>query len=140
MDYQRFLDAQEPVYADVVRELRAGNKQSHWMWFVFPQLRDLGRSGTARFYGLENRTDAVLYLEHPVLGSRLKECTQLMLAYPDKTALEILHEPDHIKFRSCMTLFKLADPQESMFQTALDVFYKGLPDEMTVQLLNRMGK
>ena len=74
MDYQRFLDAQEPVYADVVRELRAGNKQSHWMWFVFAELREVGRSGTARFFGVEIRTDAVLYLEHPVLGSRLKEC------------------------------------------------------------------
>jgi len=140
MDYQRFLDAQEPVYGQVVKELRAGNKTSHWMWFIFPQLRDLGRSATARLYGIENRTDAMLYMAHPVLGPRLKQCTQLMLGHRGRSAQGILHDPDYLKFRSCMTLFKLADPEEAMFQEALDAFYRGLADDMTVQLLNRMAK
>ncbi len=140
MDYQRFLDAQEPVYEQVLKELRAGNKTSHWMWFIFPQLRDLGRSATARFYGIETLTVAALYLAHPILGSRLKQCTQIMLGHQGKSAQDILHDPDYLKFRSCMTLFKLADPEEPIFQVALDAFYRGLPDDMTVQLLNRMAK
>jgi uncharacterized protein (DUF1810 family) len=140
MDYQRFLDAQEPVYEHVLKELRAGNKTSHWMWFIFPQLRDLGRSATARFYGIENRTDAALYLAHSVLGSRLKQCTQIMLGHQSRSAQDILHDPDYLKFRSCMTLFKFADPEEPIFQAALDAFYRGQSDDMTVQLLNRMAK
>ncbi len=140
MDYQRFLDAQEPVFDQVLKELRAGNKTSHWMWFIFPQLRDLGRSSTARFYGIENLSEAALYLAHPVLGQRLKQCTQIMLDHKGTSAQDILHDPDYLKFRSCMTLFKFADPEASIFQAALDAFYRGLPDEMTVQLLNRIAK
>jgi uncharacterized protein (DUF1810 family) len=140
MDCQRFLDAQEPVFEQVLKELRAGNKTSHWMWFIFPQLRDLGRSATARFYGLENRTDAVLYLSHPVLGPRLKQCTQIMVGHHGQAVQDILHSPDFLKFRSCMTLFQIADPEEPLFQAALDAFYRGQPDDMTVQLLNRMAK
>jgi uncharacterized protein (DUF1810 family) len=140
MDYQRFLDAQEPVYNQVLKELGAGNKTSHWMWFIFPQLRDLGRSSTARFYGIENRGDAVLYLAHPVLGPRLKQCTHIMVEQKGQSAQDILHDPDYLKFRSCMTLFKFADPEEPLFQEALDAFYRGLPDDMTVQLLNRKAK
>jgi len=140
MDFQRFLDAQEPVYEQVLRELRAGNKTSHWMWFIFPQLRDLGRSSTARFYGIENRTDAMQYLAHPVLGPRLKQCAQIMLTHKGRSAQDILHDPDYLKFRSCMTLFQLADPTEPIFKETLDAFYRGLPDDMTEQLLNRMAK
>ncbi len=138
MDYARFLTAQEPIYAEVLQELRAGDKASHWMWFIFPQLRALGHSQTARFYGLENLADARLYLSHPVLGARLKECTALVMRHHDKTALEILHHPDNLKFRSCMTLFKLADPQEPLFPAALDMFFKNDADDMTIQLVNRM--
>jgi uncharacterized protein (DUF1810 family) len=138
MDYSRFLRAQEPIYEDVLQELRAGDKASHWMWFIFPQLRDLGRSPTARFYGLENLSEAKLYLSHPVLGARLKECTALVMQHHDKTALEILHHPDNLKFRSCMTLFKLADPLEPLFPAALDLFFKDDADDMTIQLVNRM--
>lgn len=138
MDYARFLNAQEPIYADVLQELRAGDKASHWMWFIFPQLRELGRSPTARFYGLENLVQARQYLNHPVLGARLKECTQLVMQHHDKSALEILHHPDNLKFRSCMTLFMLADPNEPLFSSALDTFFKGDADDMTIQLVNRM--
>jgi uncharacterized protein (DUF1810 family) len=138
MDYERFLKAQEPIYAQVLQELRAGNKASHWMWFIFPQLRDLGRSQAARFYGLQNLAEAKLYLKHPILGVRLKECTALVMQHHDKTALEILHHPDDLKFRSCMTLFKLADPQEPLFLAALDMFFRSNPDDMTIQLVKRM--
>ena len=138
MDPQRFLKAQEPIYAGVLEELRSGNKTTHWMWFIFPQLRDLGRSSTALFYGLETIRDARAYLEHPVLGVRLKECTALVLQHHDKSALDILHHPDNLKFRSCMTLFQLADPQEPLFAAALNQFFKGSADDMTIQLVNRM--
>ncbi len=138
-DIQRFVDAQALVYPDVLDELRAGNKTTHWMWFIFPQLRALGRSQMARFYGLTDLQEARQYLQHPLLGSRLKECTRLMLTHGDRTALEILHKPDDIKFCSCMTLFKIADPNEPLFQEAIATFYVGYHDEMTVQLINRIG-
>lgn len=134
MDAQRFLDAQEPVYSQVLQELRQGNKTSHWMWFVFPQLGALGRSATARFYGLDSVTDAALYLAHPVLGERLKTCTQTVLLHRDKSAHAIFHSPDDLKFRSCMTLFHLAVPQEPAFQAALAQFFGGEGDVLTLEL------
>ena len=137
---QRFVDAQAPVYSDALDELRAGNKASHWMWFIFPQLKDLGRSSIARFYGITGMAEATQYLAHPILGARLHECTQAMLDHQHKTAHEILHSPDDLKFCSCMTLFSLASPQEPLFTAALQQFYRGVRDEMTVQLLNRMAR
>lgn len=132
MDALRFLEAQEPVYTQVLQELRQGDKTSHWMWFVFPQLRTLGRSATARFYGLDSVADAARYLAHPVLGERLKACTQAVLQHRDKSAHAIFHAPDDLKFRSCMTLFHLAAPQEPLFQTALAQFYGGEGDPLTL--------
>lgn len=133
MDAQRFLESQEPVYTQVLQELRQGDKTSHWMWFVFPQLRSLGRSATARFYGLDLVGDAALYLAHPVLGERLKECTQTALQHQDKSAHAIFHSPDDLKFRSCMALFHLAAPQEPLFQRALSHFFGGEGDPLTLQ-------
>ena len=138
MDLQKFIDAQDPIYPEVLEELRAGDKQAHWMWFIFPQLKDLGRSSTARFYGLQNLKEARAYLAHPLLGARLKECTALVLLHHDKSALDILHHPDNLKFRSCMTLFQLVDPQEPLFAAALEKFFKKSADDMTIQLVNRM--
>lgn len=138
MLYAHFLEAQEPVYSTVLSELRAGDKKSHWMWFIFPQLKALGRSSTARFYGLQDLNDARSYFGHSVLGTRLKECTELVLLHHNKSALEILHHPDNLKFRSCMTLFQLAAPQESVFAQALGRFFPGGADDMTIQLVNRM--
>jgi uncharacterized protein (DUF1810 family) len=138
MQHDRFLAAQEPLYAHVLEELRAGDKKTHWMWFIFPQLKALGRSSTALFYGLNDLADARMYFGHSVLGARLKECTALVLQHHDKSALEILHHPDNLKFRSCMTLFQLAAPQEPLFAEALKVFFKGDADDMTIQLVNRM--
>ena len=132
MDARRFLEAQEPVYTQVLQELREGVKTSHWMWFVFPQLRTLGRSATARFYGLDSVADAALYLAHPVLGERLRECTRAVLQHQDKSAHAIFHSPDDLKFRSCMTLFHLAAPQEPLFEAALFQFFAGEGDPLTL--------
>ena len=134
-DLDRFLAAQAPVIDGVLAELQAGRKEGHWMWFVFPQLGALGRSGTARFYGIEDLEHARRYLAHPVLGPRLLACTRAVLAHGDRTAHAIFGSPDDLKFRSCMTLFGLAGPQHPEFRQALDLFYGGEPDPVTIGLL-----
>jgi uncharacterized protein (DUF1810 family) len=131
---QRFLDAQDPVIDAVRAELRAGRKRSHWMWFVFPQLAGLGFSSTAQFYGIASLDEARAYLAHPVLGPRLRECCALMLGVPARSAHDILGSPDDLKFRSCLSLFSLAAPQEGVFRDALERFYGGEADERTVAL------
>ncbi|WP_442761832.1 DUF1810 domain-containing protein [Malikia spinosa] len=134
-DLARFLAAQSPVIDRVLAELHAGRKESHWMLFVFPQLGVLGRSGTARFYGIEDLEHARRYLAHPVLGPRLLECTRAVLAHGDRSAHAIFGSPDDLKFRSCMTLFDLAGPQQPEFRRALERLYAGEPDPVTVGLL-----
>jgi uncharacterized protein (DUF1810 family) len=131
-----FVEAQKPIYGQVVHELSAGQKRSHWMWFVFPQLDGLGTSHMARKFAIGSLEEARTYLQHSVLGPRLKECTQLMLVSPDNDVSSILGYPDDLKFRSCMTLFAAADPAEPMFQKALDKFFGGRPDSRTLELLN----
>src|SRR6478672_8846533 len=111
-DLQRFVDAQADVYEDVVDELRAGHKASHWMWFVFPQLRGLGHSPTAQHYGIASLDEARAYLAHPVLGDRLRECTRLVLRVDGRNARAIFGSPDDFKFRSCMTLYGFTAPDE----------------------------
>lgn len=133
-DLTRFLAAQSRVIDDVLAELRAGCKETHWMWFVFPQLGALGRSPTARFYGLEDLEHARLYLAHPVLGPRLLQCTRAVLLHGDKTAHEIFGTPDDIKFRSCMSLFDRAGSNPE-FRRSLNLFYGGEPDPVTVKHL-----
>ena len=133
---QRFVAAQDPVFAAVCAELAAGAKSSHWMWFVFPQLRELGRSGTARLYGITSLAEAQAYWHHPVLGPRLRQCTDLMLALEGRSALQILGSPDDLKLRSSMTLFARAVPHEPVFQQALDQFFGGKPDPWTIELLS----
>lgn len=113
-------------------ELEAGAKRTHWMWYVFPQLKSLGRSATARYYGLDDVGEARAYLDHPLLGERLRACTRAVLAHRDKTAHAIFGSPDDLKFRSCMTLFGLAAPEEPLFRQALAQFYAGQPDPLTV--------
>ena len=132
---QRFVDAQASVYADVLDELRAGHKATHWMWFIFPQLKELGRSAIAKHYGITSLAEAVAYLEHPLLGKRLQECAELMLAARGKSALEVLGSPDDLKFRSCMTLFMAARPDLPVWQAALDQYFGGEADAATVSLL-----
>jgi uncharacterized protein (DUF1810 family) len=132
---QRFVEAQNRVYKSVCEELSAGQKTSHWMWYIFPQLRELGHSDIARHFGIASVAEARAYWLHPVLGPRLKECTQLVLAIEGRTVHEIFGSPDDLKFRSCMTLFKLAVPEEPVFDQALQRFYGGRADEATLRLL-----
>ena len=131
----RFVDAQAPVFADVLDELRAGQKKTHWMWFIFPQHKELGRSAMARHYGISSRAETLAYLAHPLLGARLLLCTELMLAANGKTALEILGSPDELKFRSCMTLFRAARPDLPVWEAALRQFFGGNGDAATLTLL-----
>ena len=137
-DLERFVAAQDsgdhPVIDTVRQELRAGRKRTHWMWFVFPQLRALGRSPTALHYGLAGRGDAAAYIAHPVLGPRLLECVGLMDQIRDRTALQVLGSPDDLKYRSCLTLFRAVEP--SPFQAALNRYYDGMPDPLTLELLD----
>jgi uncharacterized protein (DUF1810 family) len=132
---QRFVDAQDLVYRSVISELRAGVKQSHWMWFVFPQVAGLGRSATAELYAIQSLDEAKAYLTHPLLGGRLRECTQLKLDMRDKTARQILGNPDDLKFFSSMTLFAHAAPTEPLFRDALAKYFDGREDAMTAELL-----
>jgi uncharacterized protein (DUF1810 family) len=135
-DLQRFVDAQAPVYSRVVDELRRGRKQSHWMWFVFPQLAGLGHSAMAQRFAISSREEAVAYLAHPVLGCRLRECTALVNAVEGQTILDILGSPDDLKFRSSMTLFH-ASGSDPEFSAALSKFFDGKPDPRTLELLAR---
>ncbi len=132
----RFVEAQDLIFETVCNELALGEKTSHWMWFIFPQLKGLGNSPIARHYALESANEALAYWQHPVLGARLKECTQLVLAQRNTSALDIFGTPDDLKFKSCMTLFTKIAPEEPLFQQALDKFFSGKPDEATLKLLN----
>lgn len=133
---QRFVQAQAPVFDRVRAELSEGHKASHWMWFIFPQLRGLGRSDMARFYGLASRDEALAYWQHPVLGPRLLECTRLVLAAPPcRSAHEIFGSPDDLKLRSCMTLFAQVAPDEPAFGQVLERFCGGERDAATLSLL-----
>ncbi len=138
-DLVRFVKAQDPVFPTVVEELRAGRKQSHWMWFVFPQLAGLGFSDMARRYAISDLVAAREYLADPVLGPRLRETTHLMLGHAGRSAREILGSPDDMKFHSSMTLFRQAatEPGDvALFQHALDAFFGGDPDRQSLQLLH----
>ena len=131
---ERFVEAQHRVYDGVLDELAMGHKTSHWMWFVFPQLRALGRSAMAKRFGIESRAEAIEYMAHPVLGRRLVECVNLLLAQRNSDSHDIFGSPDDLKFRSCLTLFS-AVSTEPCFTAALQRFYAGKLDQSTVQLL-----
>lgn len=133
--FEHFLRAQNPIYSNVLAELRAGEKRSHWMWFIFPQLTALGRSPTALRYGLDDVAMAQDYLRHEVLGRRLIECTRAVLGVSGRTAHQIFGSPDDLKFRSSMTLFGRADPEQAAFADALAQYYDGQEDFRTVELL-----
>ena len=135
MSLQRFLDAQAPVIDTALAELRSGRKRSHWMWFVFPQLAALGRSTTAKFYGIASLDEARRYIEHPVLGPRLLACARAVLAHRGKSANAIFGSPDDLKFRSCMTLFEIASEPGSEFTSALVKYFAGERDPATLELM-----
>ena len=134
MNLERFVEAQAPVYDRALIELKAGRKQSHWMWFVFPQIAGLGHSPMAQHYAIQNLTEAQAYLTHPLLGARLRECTQTALDIEGKTAHEIFGSPDDLKFCSSMTLFDLASPND-VFRVALEKYFDGTEDVLTAERL-----
>ncbi len=131
----RFVRAQEKDYAQALAEIKAGRKQSHWIWYILPQLRELGRSPMAQEYGITDSSEAAAYLAHPVLGPRLVACVHAILGHADRTAVEILGEVDAMKFRSCLTLFHAVAPGEPCFADALQVFYDGKSDVETLRLI-----
>ena len=134
-DLGRFLEAQRETYNNALHEIRQGSKQTHWMWFIFPQLRGLGFTDYNIFYGIENLKEAEQYLNHPILGKRLVEITQAMLEIENKTALEILGRPDERKLKSCITLFSLLPDAPDCFREVLEKYYHGEKDEKTLQIL-----
>jgi uncharacterized protein (DUF1810 family) len=136
-DLQRFVDAQDRVYDTVLDELRNGAKRTHWIWFVFPQLRALGRSATATHYGISSLDEARAYLAHAVLGPRLAECARLVAAIDGRSVGEIFGWPDDLKVRSSMTLFARATDDNADFLAVLDKFYNGEQDPVTIELLAR---
>jgi uncharacterized protein (DUF1810 family) len=134
---QRFLDAQRTDYATALAEITAGRKRSHWMWYIFPQMRGLGFSEMAHRYGIRDAAEAAAYLAHPVLGSRLLEISRALLALPGSNATSIMGSPDDMKLRSSMTLFGAVPGADAVFQAVLDKFFGGAKDAKTVQLLDK---
>ena len=134
-DLERFVTAQEHVYPRALAELRSGRKRSHWMWFVFPQMRGLGTSPMSQRYGIGSLAEARAYLGHPILGSRLRECAEAVLAVEGVSAHDIFGSPDDLKLRSSATLFAQASAPGSVFEWVLERYFEGAPDGRTLQLL-----
>jgi uncharacterized protein (DUF1810 family) len=132
----RFIEAQAPIYAQALGELRAGQKQSHWMWFIFPQIAGLGQSATSRAYAIQSLAEARAYLAHPVLGVRLRECCQAVMNLRGQSAEDIFGSVDAIKFRSCLTLFTEVDHGEVVFFNLLEKYFDGDADEATLEILS----
>jgi uncharacterized protein (DUF1810 family) len=134
-DLKRFVTAQDEVYNTVRSELRGGRKRSHWMWFIFPQVEGLGSSEMARKYAIRSPDEAAAYLAHPVLGPRLRQCAELVLAADASAIGDIFDNPDDLKFHSCMTLFADVAPDEAVFQANLDKYFDGKADPATMARL-----
>jgi uncharacterized protein (DUF1810 family) len=132
---ERFVDAQQSIYESVLRELRAGRKRSHWMWFIFPQIAGLGHSAMSARFALSSLDEAVAYLAHSVLGPRLRECSTLVAGVEGRSIAEVFVPPDDMKFRSSMTLFSRAAPQEPIFAACLQKYFGGEPDLQTLAKL-----
>ncbi len=131
----RFVEAQASTYVRALGEVRRGRKESHWMWFIFPQIDGLGHSSTARRYAIKSADEAKAYLEHSVLGPRLRECSQALLSYRGKSAADIFGFPDDLKLRSSMTLFATVSEPDSVFSRVLAQYFEGKPDPRTLDLL-----
>ncbi|MEZ4295160.1 MAG: DUF1810 domain-containing protein [Polyangiaceae bacterium] len=139
-DLTRFVVAQERSYRDALSEVRAGRKDSHWMWYIFPQIAGLGGSSMARRYAIKSAGEARAYLDHSLLGPRLVECAEAILRVQGRSAREILGFPDDLKLRSCATLFGSVRPGSPVFQRILDRYYQGAPDERTLGILADMSR
>ena len=136
-DLSRFLDAQGPVYARVLSELAYGQKRTHWMWYIFPQIDGLGFSATTQYYAIKSVEEARQYLEHPVLGARLQTCAEKVLAIEGRTISEIFGYPDDLKLKSSMTLFACVPNSASVFVSVLDKYFRGERDAKTLALLEK---
>lgn len=131
----RFIEAQEDTYERALTEIQAGRKRTHWMWFVFPQLKALGRSDTALYYGIKDLREAAAYLNHPLLGQRLVEISNAVMKVKGKTALELMGAPDDLKLRSCMTLFSQVQDADPVFEAVLKIYFESVPDNQTLALI-----
>jgi uncharacterized protein (DUF1810 family) len=137
---RRFVEAQAKNYSHALEELHAGRKQTHWVWYVLPQLRGLGSSSMADYYGIRSAQEAEAYLAHPVLGPRLRECVAAMNALDGLSAAQVLGQIDAAKFRSCLTLFGCVAPKDAIFSDALDKFFAGVPDKRSLVLINDLQR
>ena len=138
-DLHRFVDAQDGVYSQALRELRRGRKRTHWMWFIFPQIQGLGHSTTTRYYAVKSPEEARRYLDHPVLGPRLRECAQALLELQTRSASHVFGYPDNLKLRSSMTLFAhVAEGDDTVFHRVLDQYFNGRPDPRTLEILHEL--
>jgi uncharacterized protein (DUF1810 family) len=137
-DLGRFISAQERIYDSVFTELKGGQKRSHWMWYIFPQIDGLGHSSTTKHYSIKSMEEARQYLSHPVLGTRLLECAETVLATEGRTVSEIFGYPDDLKLKSCMTLFAAASDPGSVFDRVLDKYFHGQRDARTLQLIKNL--
>jgi len=135
---ERFVAAQEHVYDVALHELEKGKKETHWMWFIFPQLKELGRSTTAKFFGISGLDEARAYLQHPLLRQRLEDCFRVVLQSGVKNPVDIFGIPDYLKFHSCLTLFLLAEPENVLFKKVLDTYYQGITDFDTENLIQNI--
>jgi uncharacterized protein (DUF1810 family) len=134
---QRFIDAQQGLYTQAQSELAAGRKTSHWIWFIFPQIEGLGHSATAQKYAISSLDEAKAYLDHPLLGPRLRDCTRLATAVNGRSIEDIFGYPDHLKFHSSMTLFAHAAGEDPIFGKALDKYWQAKPDKQTIERLKK---
>jgi uncharacterized protein (DUF1810 family) len=134
---ERFVQAQDRIYEQVLAELRRGRKETHWMWFIFPQIAGLGHSSTARTYAIKSLPEARQYLGHPLLGKRLVECAQILMEIPPRPVADIFDTPDDLKLRSCMTLFAWVAAPGSVFEQVLERYFQRKPDGRTLELLAR---
>ena len=134
-DLNRFVEAQKDVYETALRELKAGQKRSHWMWFIFPQIAGLGSSSMARQYAIRSPEEAMAFLQHPMVGPRLKECTSALLRVENRSAEEIMGYPDFLKLKSSMTLFAEVSERPSLFSDVLKKYFSDQPDLQTIELL-----
>ena len=132
----KFLDAQNQVYLKALSEIKKGKKTTHWMWYIFPQIKGLGSSETAQYYGIKNLNEATAYLKHPILGKHLIKIAQELYNLKGKTVTQILGTPDDMKLRSCMTLFANVKNANPLFNNVLEKYFNGVPDELTLHLLN----
>lgn len=132
---ERFLDAQKDCYECALSEIKNGRKESHWMWFIFPQLKILGHSGMAKFYGISSLDEAIAYIEHPVLGARLREISNALLSLEETEPRRVMGHPDHLKLRSCMTLFANATEDNQVFIDVINKFYDGKMDNLTLSYI-----